>query len=283
MSTPLDTRIIDLYERLPAGERRLADVLMESIGELAAYSATELAARAGVSKATAARLFRRLGYADFGELRQQARAGLNWGSPLQALDEAQSPAEGNLGVHLAQEIRNLTRTLEALRSDQVQQAVELLAGARRIWVVGFRNSYALAHYARGLLVQVKPDVRLLPVGGLTVTEDLASLADDDALLAIGFRRRPPVFGRILRAATAAGCHTVLLSEPVATDLPPADVTLRCQSRGASLFDSYVAPMSVLNFLCSGVALALGDRGRERLSEIEKLHDVFGDFVDGGNV
>ena len=63
------------YDRLPVGERKLADVVLEMRGELAGYSATELAESAGVSKATASRLVRRLGFSDYQEMRQQARAG----------------------------------------------------------------------------------------------------------------------------------------------------------------------------------------------------------------
>ena len=70
---PLVHRIRETYDALPLGERKLAELILEMRGDLAAYSATELAARSGVSKATAARLVRRLGYADFHEMRQQAR------------------------------------------------------------------------------------------------------------------------------------------------------------------------------------------------------------------
>ena len=276
MKTSLDSRIQGAYDRLPAGEKRLADILLASIGELAAYSATELAERAGVSKATAARLFRRLGYANFNELRQQAREGITWGSPLQALGETPPKAKGTLGVHLAQDIKNLTRTIEGLRSDTTRKAIRLLTGARRIVVVGFRNNYALAHYARGLLIHTKPDVLLLPVGGLTVAEDMAGLTERDVMLALGFRRRLPVLSRLLRSARKTGVRTILLTEPGTRDT--ADVVLHCQSVGASLFDSYVAPLSLLNYLCSGVVLAMGGKGRTRLAAIEALHNDLGDFA-----
>jgi len=82
---PLTQTIHDQYDKLPAGERKIADILLEYQGELAAYSATELAARAGVSKATATRLVRRLGFDDYLQMRQQAREAKRVGSPLAAL------------------------------------------------------------------------------------------------------------------------------------------------------------------------------------------------------
>ncbi|HYD30274.1 MAG TPA: MurR/RpiR family transcriptional regulator [Azospirillaceae bacterium] len=277
MVPSVQTRIQDLYDQLPARERRLADVLLEMQGDLAAYSATELAARAGVSKATAARLFRRLGYADYHEMRQQARDERQPGSPLAELEDAGGEKQ-SLTAHLSHDLQNLTRTVETLRSDAVADAVKILAEARRVWIVGFRNNHALALYARGLLAHVKPDVRMLPVGGYTVAEDLASLSAGDAMLALGFRRRLPVMRSILREAAAVGAKTVLLADPTVDECARhATVTLRCLSRGLTLFDSYVAPMSVLNYLCSQVALRLEVEAEARLERIERLHEAFDDF------
>lgn len=276
MVQPLDQAIRAHYERLPAGERKIADVLLDLGDELPAYSATELAERAGVSKATATRLVRRLGYADYQDLRQQARAGAVAGSPLAELRDAAVP--GTLGRHLEHDLACLTLTLKGIAPEHAERAVGVLAKAPRIWVVGFRNSHALALYARELLVQVKPDVRLLPLPGQTLAEDLSALGAGDAVLMLGFRRRPPVLAKILRVARSAGADVVLLTDPSLGDVAAeATVTFRCLSRGASLFDSYVAPLSLLNHLCAEVALALGETAQAKLRRSEQLHDVFGDF------
>jgi DNA-binding MurR/RpiR family transcriptional regulator len=274
---PLVHRIRETYDALPLGERKLAELILEMRGDLAAYSATELAARSGVSKATAARLVRRLGYADFHEMRQQARNHYHNGSPLAELSNTLG-LEATLAQHLAHDVAGLTRTIETIPAGDVQAAVGILAGAQRVIVVGFRNSYAPAFYARELLVQVRPHVILLPVSGQTVSEELSDLGRSDAILAFGFRRRPPVLGRILRIAAAAKARTVLLGDSsIGKFGKSAQIVLRCFSRGARLFDSYVAAMSLVNYLGSGVALALGASAQERLRRIESLHNEFSDL------
>ena len=274
---PLVHRIRETYDALPLGERKLAELILEMRGDLAAYSATELAARSGVSKATAARLVRRLGYADFHEMRQQARNHYHNGSPLAELSNTLG-LEATLAQHLAHDVAGLTRTIETIPAGDVQAAVGILAGAQRVIVVGFRNSYAPAFYARELLVQVRPHVILLPVSGQTVSEELSDLGRSDAILAFGFRRRPPVLGRILRIAAAAKARTVLLGDSsIGKFGKSAQIVFRCFSRGARLFDSYVAAMSLVNYLGSGVALALGASAQERLRRIESLHNEFSDL------
>lgn len=274
---PLVHRIRETYDALPLGERKLAELILEMRGDLAAYSATELAARSGVSKATAARLVRRLGYADFHEMRQQARNDYHNGSPLAELSNTLG-LEATLAQHLAHDVAGLTRTIETIPADDVQAAVDILASAQRVIVVGFRNSYAPAFYARELLVQVRPHVILLPISGQTVSEELSDLGRGDAILAFGFRRRPPVLGRILRIAAAAKARTVLLGDSsIGKFGKSAHIVFRCFSRGARLFDSYVAAMSLVNYLGSGVALALGAAAQERLRRIESLHEKFSDL------
>src|SRR5262249_7759592 len=73
MASRLVLRIQERYQRLTAGEQKLARLIMDGQDDTLTRSATELAEQAGVSKATAARFFQHLGYADFNEVKLQAR------------------------------------------------------------------------------------------------------------------------------------------------------------------------------------------------------------------
>jgi len=81
MASRLVLRIQERYQRLTAGEQKLARLIMDGQDDTLTYSATELAEQAGVSKATAARFFQHLGYADFNEVKLQAREERNRTEP----------------------------------------------------------------------------------------------------------------------------------------------------------------------------------------------------------
>ena len=281
-ATPsIERRILDLHDQFTASEKKLAKVVLECQDNLAGYSATELADRAGVSKATAVRFFRRLGYESYNEARVQARDGGEAGSPLSELLESGAPSAlvGNLGAHLGQDLQNLTRTLEGLRSDTLNEAVTALAKAERVWVVGFRNSRTLAVYAHALLVQLKPDVRLVPSGGLSLAEEMVDVGPKDVVLAVGFRRRVQALLDALDVAREVGARSILLTDPTAVrSAGMADIVLRCYTRSASLFDSYVAPMSLLNHIFSRVVAVLGDAAVERMDRIERVHGRLATFA-----
>ncbi|WP_442488249.1 MurR/RpiR family transcriptional regulator [Halomonas litopenaei] len=93
----LEARLRAHHQDLPPAERRLAELLLNFPGDISRYSAGELAEAAGTSRAAASRLFRRLGYRDFNEARQQVRDAQRWGSPLylSSATEASRPAPGD--------------------------------------------------------------------------------------------------------------------------------------------------------------------------------------------
>ena len=136
----IETRIHDQYAELPDSERKLADVILGSPGDLSAYTATELTSLAGVSKAAGTRLFHRLGFANYDEARLLARDTRSWGSPLYM--ERKSGLQ-NLGIsgYLDAEIRVLKNSFANLNLRDLDQALGRITAARRMFMTGSRNSH----------------------------------------------------------------------------------------------------------------------------------------------
>ena len=276
---PLATRIANAYDGLSRQERLLADTILACIRDLAGYTATELAQRAQVSKATATRLFRRLGYADFEQARLEARRLPHPGSPLASFYQAQAtpPAGDFIQSHLNSELRNLVDTFALVGMGDLAHATRLLSIARKTWIIGFRDNYPLVIYAHTMLRRVLDQVAILPHDGTMFAEDLIGLSAQDAVLAIGFRRRPFMLTTLLDVAVARRAGVILLTD---VDAPPAtaDGTLvfRCHF-GASVFDCHAAAFSLLNLLCSQVVHARGEAAKRRLEDAETLHDLLQDL------
>lgn len=74
-------RVRDILHDLSPSERRLAEFALDFPGDLAGYSASELASLANVSNATVTRFIRRLGYSNYEAARKQVRSEKKAGSP----------------------------------------------------------------------------------------------------------------------------------------------------------------------------------------------------------
>ncbi len=279
----LSQRILEAYDDLTRGERRLADRLLEDPDTLVLKSATDISAQVGVSKATTARFFRRLGYPSFKTAQKIARSGNEAGAGRPPLVDGLPRKAGreSLAEHLASDVQNLVRTIEALRTDELAQAIQSMARAEKLWVVGFGDNYPLAHFARSLLIRIKADIRMIPIGGFSVPEEFASIQPTDAMLALGIGRKTRSLRSLMRSAVHAGAQVIYLTDQASRGGPEvASVTLRCRTRGVSVYESVAAPVSLITYLCSALALKIGQTAIERMQFIENIHDEWGDLVPG---
>lgn len=276
-SGTLEQRITTAYDRLTPNERRLADLVQDFPHLLVTHSATELTERAGVSKAAGTRFFRRLGFENFEEARKLVRDARAWGSPIY-LDDRESRPSGLLEAHLRKDVDNLVRTIESLPSEHIAAIARAVANARRVRLFGLRNSHFMAAYLRWQLIMVRDRVVVAPGAGETMAEYVADLGEEDVVIVIGVRRRPPAVERWLAALRRTGARILLVTDRSGQHLrDKATWTIACDVRSTALFDSYVSVLSVLNLLGSLVAAQLGTEGRKRLRRIEQAHADLGDL------
>ncbi|WP_411698319.1 MurR/RpiR family transcriptional regulator, partial [Conyzicola sp.] len=172
-----------------------------------------------------------------------------------------SDAPTSYTQHLDRELANLRSVLAGL---DLTPAASLIAGARRVLVVGFRNSYPMALHLRQQLAQARDGVQLAPLPGQSIGEELAALGADDVVVLVGFRRRPRGFSRVLALVESSEARSVLL-----TDAPRlgADIVIECPVDSVTAFDSYAAAASVISLLAAGVLAADLAAGRSRIATI----------------
>lgn len=255
MSLPLAARIEAGYRDLSPQERRAAEFMRDHLADLAVYNATEVARLSGVSKATVSRLYRRLGFENADDLRDHVRSLRAAGAPL-ATD-----APASFTAHLDRELANLRAALAGL---DLAPAATLVAGARRVVVVGFRNSYPMALHLRQQLAQAREAVVLAPLPGQSIGEELAALSSDDVVVLVGFRRRPRGFARVLALVEASEASSVVLTD---SSRLRGDVVIEVPVDSVTAFDSYAAAASVISLLAAAVLGADLTGGRARIAAI----------------
>jgi DNA-binding MurR/RpiR family transcriptional regulator len=281
MATRLALRIQERFEELSPAEQKLAAFVLDRTDEILTWSATELAGMAGVSKATAARLFRSLGYSDFNEVRLQAREERNRTGPIQRVARpAGAPREAaSLAEHLKIEVANLSRTFEELRSDALQALTDRLASVPRLWVLGMGAEEGLARLARLLLARVRPGVHLLAGQAGAWAEDLAMTGAHDGLLVLATRPQLRVMRPILDYARTTRLEIVMLTDPTsaATARRLGALVLPCHAMGQQAGPSHTAMLSAVHLIAGTIAARLGRGAASRLELIAEIHEELDDL------
>lgn len=278
MGTRLELRIQENFDVLTPGERKLASLLLDQPEDFLTFSATELAQMAGISKATAARLFQSLGYRDFNEVRSQAREERNRTPPIQQVEASLERRDRNTTAsnHLQRELSDLVRTFETLRSDLLANVAERCATARRLWLVGFGVEANLARYARALLGQIRPAVMLLGDDAEIWPESLASATGEDLLLLIAVQPWPRALPKLLQFAKTTGTGVIAITSPNngAKVLRMGGLTLNCYGSTDGSSRAFTTSSSMISLVASALTERLGSIAERRGYLIRALRDEF---------
>lgn len=265
MSMTLEERVRGVYTQLSPQERRAADALLDAGDDLAVFTSGELADRSGVSRATLSRLYRRLGYDSFADVREQARTLRASGAPV----PPEVPSGGS--EFLEMESRNLAAVTRLL-DGRLQQAAATIMDAATVTVWGERNSYPVALHLREQLVQLRRDVAVLPAPGQTLGEDLVGLGPTDVVVAVGLRRRVSEFSRVLAWCREERAQVVLIGDPSARRFAAAaSHWLECPVDSPGQFASYSAAMALVALLANECGHVAGRDAQRRVTEIQQAN------------
>ncbi|MDW8845758.1 MurR/RpiR family transcriptional regulator HpxU [Erwinia pyri] len=267
----LDERLRSHYPQLSPQEQRVGDFVFDHFDDLISYNSAELARLSGVSKATVSRLFKRLGYEKYKDMRDELRTLRQSGMPL---TDNRDAVQGNtlLARHYKQEMANLTQWVNGIDATQFGEVVQQLASSKRVFIVGLRNAYPVALHLRQQLLQARGGVQVLPQPGQTLSEELVEVTQNDMVVVLAFRRRPRIIKPLLQQLQLDAIPTVVVCEPQAQAvIALARWQLCAPLDSVSAFDSYASANSLINLLANAVLHELLSEGRQRIHQIADLY------------
>jgi DNA-binding MurR/RpiR family transcriptional regulator len=286
-ATGLGRRIRAAESELSANDRAIGEVILRDPFVAAFSTAEQLGRAVGVSKAAVVRFSVRLGYAGFGDLRQDLRR--TWqergGTRVVRTDPSSSggpfdPARAIVSARLAHDTASLTSLVEQLDYEAFTESAELLARPGAVvHVVGERRGYAVAAHAFRLLKWLGCDARLFQIEQLGLRHALAEIGPGQVVLAAGFRRYGHLTGVVLEHARQRRGRTILLTENLGSPFVSlAERVLLCPSSGSLPLDSSLSAVFCVEALADLVSQYLGDKVE---AHVRRVHDATSaaDFED----
>jgi DNA-binding MurR/RpiR family transcriptional regulator len=264
------------YDRLTQSQKRIAEYIVEHSQTVAFSTVDQMAAQLDVNPSTIVRFTYRLGLGGFPDLQERMRELVRGqlsrtGDPINESQVASHLEGTNFGASLSQDWQNLHRTIAALSPDLVGRAVNIVARARRVYVVAGFSTYPIAHYFSLILDRLRSDVSLLASNDAFATPRLVEMRPEDCVLAFTFPRYASATHRIAMWARENKAKVVAVTDsPISAVGQVADVVLLAASAGMGMQNSLVAPMAVANALLNGVASAKGTSAQERYSRHDLL-------------
>lgn len=270
-------RIQKHFDQLTQGQRLVAVALAGQPQLLTFGTAAEIGRAVGVSESTVIRLAHVLDYKGFTEMQEHAQASLAPKLMPDFMDQAASQfpqGTGVLGRVIEHDIGLLRQTL-ATNAEAFEQAVELLTGAKQIYITGGRSSHSVAEFLWYTLRLQLGNATFLPGGNQSFYTDLAAIGPESALVAIAFPRYSEATVNTVRYAAEQGCPVLAITDnPLSPIGRLAKVALTTSTETVATTMSYVPVLSLATALITGVALRNKARVEEHLRRTEAATDAW---------
>jgi DNA-binding MurR/RpiR family transcriptional regulator len=172
-------------------------------------------------------------------------------------------------------------TLDSIDRHSFDVAVNTILEAKHVYVVGLRNCSCLASFLAYYLKIIRDNVIQVSSSNTNeILEEMIHVGSDDAVVGISFPRYSMT---TLKAMEFANDHNARIIAITDSKHSPMNMYSSCnlfaRSDMASIVDSLVAPMSVINSLIVALCMA---RHESVLGNLEMIESVLGNYKTGDN-
>lgn len=279
MKTNLTAHITRSLPDFSKGQRRIASYILEHYDEAAYMTANSLGKTVGVSESTVVRFAAQLGFEGYPQLQKAiqelVRSKL---TSVQRVEVTRARMQDGevLDKVMSYDMANIRQTLEELPKDTFDEAVADLVNARRVYVFGAGSCRALANFFAYYLKLLLPDICLISTSSETeILEEMIHISEEDALIVLSFPRYSSKTVKAAHFAHSRNAKVIAITDGLLSPVAElASCLLPAHSDMATIVDSLVAPMSIINALLVAISLKRMEENRRTLNELESLWEAY---------
>ncbi len=261
------------------GQKKIAAYIMENYDKAAFMTASVLGEKVGVSESTVVRFATELGFKGYPELQKEIQQMIK--SKLTAVQRMEVSknliGDGDVIRNvLTGDIDLIRQTIEKTSREDFKEAVSAINSAKKIYILGVRSSAALASFLAFYFNLVFDSVVLVDTSSASeMFEQMFRIDKDDACIAISFPRYSKQTVNALRFIADRGATVISITDNEESPMAQySDHLLIAKSNMASVVDSLVAPLSLINALIVSVTLSRTDEVYNNFNELESIWDSY---------
>ncbi len=275
----LTSRINECYGSLSKGQKILATYITDNYDKAVFLTAAKMGQVVGVSESTVVRFATHLGYKGYPEfqkaLEEMVRNKLN---SIQRMEVTYGRISQShiLETVLQSDQEKIKDTLEHIDEHAFELAVDTIIKAKHIYIVGIRSCAPLAAFMAFYFNLMFENVTLLQTNNSSeLFEQMVRISKDDVIIGISFPRYSMRTLKAMEFANNRNAKVITLTDSVHSPMNLySSCNLIARSDMASIVDSLVAPLSVINALI--VALCMKKQG-EVAKTLETLEDIWNEY------
>ena len=268
---------IDLSRKdFSKGQKKIASFIEEHYDTAAFMTAAKLGEVVGVSESTVVRFATQIGYDGYPYLQkamqEMIRDKLNSIQRIEVTTGRIGSADVVESV-LNQAIDKIKRTIEEVSREDFKKTVNAIINAENIYVFGVKSASYIASFFAYYLELIFGNVHILDSTSKTTTyEKLFRISDKDVMIGISFPRYSAMAVDAMNFAHERGAEVVAITDSMISPLVTnADEVLLARSDIASVVDTLVAPLSLINALLVAIVI---ERKEDIIHTFSALEEVW---------
>jgi DNA-binding MurR/RpiR family transcriptional regulator len=146
---------------------------------------------------------------------------------------------------------------DRVRERDLARAIEILAAADTIYVLGLGGSFPVAAHLTYVLRKIGRRVVILDGLGSALSDQAASATPDDALVAISFKTYNPETARLFPELTIRGVPGISITDSLLSPIvETAEIVFEIPDMPEAALRTMVAPMCLAQTIAVGLTLSL---------------------------
>ncbi len=288
MSKNILSVINDHMTDFSKGQKLIANFISEHYDKAAFMTASKLGTTVGVSESTVVRFATEIGYDGYPKMQKAMQEMIRDKlTSVQRITVTESRIANNdvLESVLNSDIEKIRRTLEETSKDDFRNAVQAISSAKTIYIFAVRSSAALASFLGYYYSLIFDNVKIISNYGETeIYEKLFRISADDVIIGISFPRYSNAAIKAMNFAKRRGAKVIALTDSMASPVASmSDYVLIAKSDMASVVDSLVAPLSVINALIVATVINRDNHAMSTFGLLENIwqeYDVYQNDKEG---
>lgn len=263
------------YAGMSKGQKALSDYIRRNYDKAAFMTAAKMGQVVGVSESTVVRYASSLGYEGYPEfqksLAEMVRSQLNSIQRMEVTYGRISQSEILTSV-LQSDAEKIKKTLMEIDQEAFELAVDTIIGAKKIYIIGIRSCAPLASFLGLYLNMIFDDVATVTTNSPSETfEQMIRIDEKDVAIGISFPRYSMRTLKAMEFASNRRAKVITITDSIHSPMTLySSCNLIAKSDMASIVDSLVAPLSVVNALVVAICMKQQDKVIDRLSTLEGI-------------
>lgn len=275
----LITKINEKFTDMSKGQKKLAKYITINYDKAVFMTAAKLGTTVGVSESTVVRFATLLGYKGYPEFQKALEKLVQEKlSSIEVIEVASGKMSRQevLETVLKADAEKIKLTLDNIDREAFETAVDCILSSKNIYVTGMRNSAPLADFLGFYLNLIFENVKVISTNNFSeMFEQMMRIGSEDCIIGISFPRYSMRTLKALEFANSRNAKIITITDSKNSPLSLySSCNLLARSDMASIVDSLVAPLSVINALIVSLCIKKQDTVIATLEMLEEIWDEY---------